>query len=204
MILEGGAISVDGEGTLLTTESCLLNPNRNPGRAQGDIEGILKAYLGARKVIWLPGGMHGSQVDGHIDGVAAFVRPGEVIAAMTRDPADPSHRILTENRARLANASDSKGRTLEVHEVPVPRTRALGDRRIASTYVNFYVANGGVVAPLFGDAADDLALARLEEAFPDREVVGIRAEHIAIGGGVIHCITQQRPSASLASSESPR
>lgn len=196
MVLEGGAISVDGQGTLLTTESCLLNPNRNRQMAREDIERTLGSYLGVRKVIWLPGGTHGSVVDGHVDGVAAFVRPGIVIAAVAPDPSDPNHPILRENRARLQGATDARGRSLEVLELPVPRKRELAGRRIAASYVNFFIANGGVVAPIFGDPADAEALAALREAFPDRDVVGIRGEYIGVGGGVIHCITQQRPVAS--------
>lgn len=194
MVLEGGSISVDGQGTLLTTESCLLNPNRNPRLSREDIERILGSYLGARKVLWLRQGMHGSVVDGHIDGVAAFVRPRTVLAAMARDSSDPNHPALMENRERLEGMTDAKGRSLEILELPLPAGRPLGGHRVAATYVNFYIANGGVIAPIFGEPADAIALAALQDTFSDREVVGIRGEHIGVGGGVIHCITQQRPA----------
>lgn len=193
MIAEGGAICVDGEGTLLTTESCLLNPNRNGGRSRGEVEAVLRSYLGARRVLWLSQGMHGSVVDGHIDGIAAFIGPGKVLAAVARDPSDANHAILRENLERLGSMTDWKGRSLEVIQIPLPTRRQLAGLRVAATYINFYIANGGVVAPTFGDPADGEALAILANAFPDREVVGVRSEYIGIGGGVIHCITQQSP-----------
>lgn len=192
MVLEGGAISVDGQGTLLTTESCLLNPNRNRHMSREDVERTLGSYLGVRKVVWLPQGIHGSVVDGHVDAVAVFVRPRTVLAAAAREPSDPNCPIMAENRARLERATDARGRPLEVLELPLPRKRDLAGRRIAASYVNFYISNGGIVAPIFGDPQDEIALEALREAFPDREVIGVRGEFVAVGGGVIHCITQQR------------
>ncbi|MGQ0797038.1 MAG: agmatine deiminase family protein [Methanobacteriota archaeon] len=194
MVLEGGSISVDGEGTLLTTESCLLNPNRNPRLSREGIEKLLVSYLGVRKVLWLRQGMAASVVDGHIDGIVAFVAPRTVVAAIARDPSDPNYPILKENRERLEGMTDAKGHSLEIMELPLPTRRMLGDHRVATTYVNFYLANGGVVAPIFGERSDAIALAALRDAFPDRDVVGIRGEYIGVGGGVIHCITQQRPA----------
>lgn len=195
MILEGGSICVDGEGTLLTTESCLLNPNRNHDLTREEIESILRSYLGIRKVLWLREGLYESQVDGHIDGIAAFVRPKTLVVAMTREPSDSNHPILKENRERLETMTDAKGRSFEIIELSLPTRRKLGRNRIAATYVNFYIANGGVAVPVFGDPADKAALGTLRDAFSDREVVGVRSEFIGLGGGFIHCITQQRPSA---------
>jgi len=194
IIAEGGAITVDGQGTVITTESCLLNPNRNPGRSKEDVENALKAYLGITKVVWLRRGMQSSQVDGHIDGIASFVRPGTVLAAVVNDPADPNFDIFRENREKLASETDARGRSIELLDLPYPTRRHLHDRRIAASFMNFYLANGGVVAPTFGDPADDLALDMLRSAFPDREVVGVRGEYIGLGGGIIHCITQQLPT----------
>jgi agmatine deiminase len=194
LVLEGGAIAVDGEGTVLTTESCLLNPNRNPGMTKESIEEALRSYLGVRKVLWLRQGMHHSQVDGHIDGIAAFARPRTVIAGAVEDPSDPNHTILRENRERLGTETDARGRPLEVLDLPFPTLRQLDGLRVAATYMNFYIANGGIVAPVFGDRVDRAALDRLRTIFPDREVAGVRSEHIAVGGGVIHCITQQLPA----------
>jgi agmatine deiminase len=194
IVAEGGAITVDGEGTVITTESCLLNANRNPGRSKEEVEAALKAYLGATKVLWLRQGMHGSQVDGHVDGIAAFVRPGTVLEAAIEDPADPNFTAFRENRERLASETDSRGRSIEVLEIPHPGPRRLHGHGIAASFMNFYLANGGVVVPTFGDPADDRAIETLRSAFPRREVVGIRGEYIGLGGGIIHCITQQLPT----------
>lgn len=193
MVLEGGSICVDGEGTLLTTESCLLNPNRNPRMTRGDIESTLKSYLGIRKILWLKQGLYRSLVDGHIDGIAAFVGPGKIAAARGKDPSDPNFQILEENRDRLETMTDAKGRSLEVIDIPQPRRHEFDGRRVAATFTNFYIANGGVVAPIFGDESDDDAISCLRQLFPEREVVPVRGEYIGLGGGVIHCITQQMP-----------
>ena len=196
IIAEGGAINVDGEGTLLTTESCLLNPNRNLGSSKEDVEEALKSFLGVSKVIWLRRGMVESQVDGHIDGIAAFVRPGTVLAAAVSKRSDPNFESFRENRERLQNATDAHGRSLEVIDLPFPTQRRHKGHSIPASYGNFYIANGGIVAPTFGDPSDEPALAVLRRAFPEREVVGVRSEYIALGGGEIHCITQQLPVAS--------
>ena len=193
IIAEGGALAVDGEGTVVTTESCLLNPNRNPGLSKVDIESDLKYYLGVRKVIWLRRGMHASQVDGHIDGIAAFARPGVILAASARDPDDPNHPIFRENRDRLGSETDARGHPIEVIDLPSPSPHFIDGHRLSATFMNFYIANGGIVAPTFGDPADDEALESLRSIFPDREVVGVRCDYIALGGGDVHCITQQLP-----------
>ena len=195
IVLEGGAICVDGEGTLLTTESCLLNTNRNPNHAREDIEEILRSYLGARKVLWLRQGIHKSMIDGHIDGIAAFVGPSKVVLASAEDESDPNHAIMKDNRNRLETMSDAKGRSIEIIDLPMPRLREVSGNRIAPCYTNFYICNGGVVAPTFGDPNDKTALEILEGLFSNREIVGVRCEYIGVGGGEIHCITQQIPGA---------
>jgi agmatine deiminase len=193
MILEGGAICVDGEGTLLTTESCLLNPNRNPNHTRQRIEGILESFLGVRKVLWLKQGIHKSMIDGHIDGIAAFVRPSKVVLASTEDESDPNRAIMRNNRDRLETMSDARGRSIEMIDFPMPKLREIAGNRIAPCYTNFYIGTGGIVAPTFGEPTDRTALEILGGLFPDHEVVGVRSEYIGVGGGEIHCITQQIP-----------
>ena len=193
IVLEGGAIAVDGEGTLLTTESCVLNPNRNPGYDREEIEEILRSFIGVRKILWLKQGIYRSMIDGHIDGVAAFASPSKVVLASTKDESDPNHSIMRENRNRLESMSDAKGRSIEIIDFPMPKLREIEGNRIAPCYTNFYIANDGVIAPTFGDPNDNIALEILKGLFPEREVVGVRSEYIGVGGGEIHCITQQIP-----------
>jgi agmatine deiminase len=200
IVAEGGALAVDGQGTLVTTESCLLNQNRNPGRTKAEVESELKSYLGVRKVIWLRQGMHASQIDGHVDGIAAFVRPGVILAAAAPDPSDPNHQVFRENRERLQSETDGRGRPIEVIDLPSPAPHRIEGHSIAATFMNFYIANGGIVAPTFGDPADREALDCLRSVFPGREVIGVRCEDIAIGGGDVHCITQQLPATKSRSS----
>ena len=195
MVLEGGSFCVDGEGTLLTTEQCLLNPNRNPHLSREEIENTLADYLGIHKVIWLGRGLYGSVTDGHVDGVACFVRPGVVLAASTNNPSDPNYSALTDNLNRLQSATDARGRSIEVIKMPLPKRREFEGKHIAATYINFYVSNGGIVAPVYDDPNDEVALAILREVFSEREVVGVNCLYIGLGGGGIHCITQQRPIA---------
>jgi len=194
LVLEGGAIHTDGEGTLLTTESVLLNPNRNPGIGRADMEELLAAYLGVRKVIWLGEGLKDDSTDGHVDNLACFVKPGTVLALTSSDSADANHGPLKDNLARLRAATDAQGRALEVIEIEQPRPRYLPDgSRIAASYVNFYVANGAVVMPAFEDPQDARAFEAVTRAFPGREIVQVPALDIVFGGGGIHCITQQQP-----------
>jgi len=193
MILEGGAIAVDGEGTLLTTESCLQNRNRNPNLTRDQIDSVLRDYLGIKKVLWVKQGIHASMIDGHIDGVAAFVRPGTVIHASTNDESDPNFTIMRDNHTRLETMTDAKGRAIEVIDFPMPVQREIEGHRIAPCYTNFFIANGGIVAPTFGEANDEVALEILRDLFPKHEIVGVRCEYIGIGGGEVHCITQQIP-----------
>jgi len=211
LVMEGGSIHVDGEGTLLTTEECLLNPNRNPRLTKQEIEAYLGDYLNVQKVIWLPRGIYNDETDGHIDNICCFVRPGVVLLAWTDDLNDPQHEISREAYEVLTKATDAKGRKLEVHKLQLPTPVLIsaeegegvdsidgsmprkGGDRMAASYVNFYIANGAVIAPLFNDPADQPALKKLKELFPGREVIGLYAREILLGGGNIHCITQQQP-----------
>ena len=189
-VLEGGAVHVDGAGTLLTTDSVLLNPNRNLGMDRKTMERLLRDYLGVETVIWLAGGLTGDMTDGHVDNVACFVRPGVVLAQTCEDPANPNHAMLRENRRILDSARDAQGRALTV--LPLPQPEAGSGGPSALSYVNFYIANGGIVMPAFGCPQDSEAFAIIARAFPEREVVQIDARAILAGGGGIHCITQQQ------------
>jgi len=194
IVVEGGAISVDGDGTLLTTAQCLLNANRNPDMSRKGIEQVLAGYLGIRKVIWLPRGLEDDMTDGHVDGVAGFAKPHVVLAAHTNDDSDPNYRNLEENMAQLESATDARGRSLEVVRMVQPKPMLVGGVPVTPSYVNLYFANGAVVFPTYGLREDDSAREILVNLFPEREVVGVRCEHISVGGGDVHCITQQLPS----------
>lgn len=194
MILEGGSIEGDGEGTILTTESCLLNPNRNPSLGRDQIEERLGAFLGAEKVLWLGDGIVGDDTDGHVDDLARFVAPGVVVTAIEEDPSDDNHAPLAENLRRLEAMTDARGRSLEVRVLPMPRPLYEGGDRLPASYANFYVGNAAVLVPTFADPADDRALQTLQECFPDRRVVGIDARDLVWGLGAFHCLTQQQPA----------
>ncbi len=196
LVLEGGSVHVDGEGTLLTTEACLLNPNRNPDLGRDQIEALLCAHLGVRRVIWLGQGLEDDGTDGHVDNLACFVRPGAVLALTSDDPRDGNYAALQDNLARLRAAKDAKGRELEVIEVAQPARREREDgERLGMSYINFYIANGGVVIPSFEDGKDGAARDTVAACFPGREVRQVPALDIVRGGGGIHCITQQQPMA---------
>jgi agmatine deiminase len=193
LVAEGGGLCVDGEGTLLTTTSCFPNANRNPDWSRDAIEAELKSRLGVSKVIWLPGDPLDNETDGHIDGIAAFARPGAIVIESSANPRDPRKPFFDALRSQLEEEQDAKGRSFELLELPeAPDNCAIGDRFCLS-YVNFYIANGAVVAPAYGIALDDEVRERLQSYFPDREVLQVRIDHIAEGGGGIHCITQQQP-----------
>jgi agmatine deiminase len=212
IVLEGGAIHSDGEGTILTTEECLLNPNRNPELDRERIERTLHDYLGAEKVIWLGRGLHGDETDGHVDNLACFVRPGVVLLSYTDDDSDAQHAISRDALERLDAARDARGRSLEVIRLPSPRPlviaaeEAAGVDSVAGTrprragslipasYVNFYLATTRVVLPLLDERHDDEAVELLRGCFPEREVVGVPAREILLGGGNVHCITQHVPA----------
>jgi agmatine deiminase len=196
MILEGGAITVDGEGTLITTEQCLLHPNRNPGLTRAEIEAELKARLGVTKVIWLPyGGLLDTETDGHVDGVCAFVAPGKVVVQLPDDPEHPDYARMRANRAVLEATPDATGRTLEIVDLPQSAFVEIEGQPVEVGYLNFYMANGGVVVPVAGLPQDAQALEVIANACPGRKVVGVNARVIAHGGGGVHCITQQVPAA---------
>ena len=192
-VLEGGAIHVDGDGTVLATESVLLNANRNPGLDKAAMERHLAEWLGVRKVIWLPGGLVGDETDGHVDNVACFARPGVVLALKAAGENDPNEEILRANRRVLESECDANGRPLDIVEIEQPTVRNRANDPLAASYMNFYLANGGVIAPRFGIPADDPAARVLAAAFPGRRVVQVDALAIVRGGGGIHCITQQQP-----------
>ncbi len=191
--LEGGAIHTDGEGSLLTTESVILNPNRNPGLTKTDAEEVFRAYLGIENVIWLDKALDVDSTDGHVDNLACFVRPGVVAALSEADSADTHYAALRENLRRLELARDSRGRRLEIIEIRQPPRREIDDQRVCASYINFYISNGGVVLPVFDDPADGLAIEALTRAFPDREVVPVPGLDIVKSEGCVHCITQQEP-----------
>ena len=190
LVMEGGSFHCDGDGAVMTTEQCLLHTNRNPTLKREDIEKSLRAYLGCETVIWLAGDERDNETDGHVDNVACFCAPGEVLA-MDGDG------MLGENIRRLREVEDNKGRKLEVRLVPKPEVREGGEDMLAS-YINFYPANGGVVMPRFGVKEDDEARGIVAESFPGRRVVQVDARDIVRGGGGIHCITQQQPAGDTA------
>jgi len=213
IVLEGGSIHVDGEGTVLSTEECLLNPNRNPELSKEQIERVLLDYLGAEKVVWLGAGVFEDETDGHVDNLACFARPGTVLLTWTDDEDDPQHPISRDARERLEAATDAHGRPFEVVLLPSPgplqtsaeeaegvdaaegsRPRQAG-ARLAASYVNFYLGNSRIVMPLLDPRHDEEAAAILRRVFPEREVVGVPAREILLGGGNVHCITQQVPTA---------
>lgn len=212
LVLEGGAIHVDGEGTVLTTEQCLLNRNRNPRLSRAQIELALREYLGAEKVVWLGRGVFEDETDGHVDNLACFARPGLVLLTWSEDETDPQHEISREARERLEAETDARGRPFEVVTLPSPgplrisaaeaegvepvagtKPRRAGDR-LAASYVNFYLGNSRIVYPLLDERIDAEAAAILGRCFPAREVVGVPAREILLGGGNVHCITQQVPA----------
>ena len=191
-VLEGGAIHVDGNGTVLTTEAVLLNQNRNPAMDRAAMEAALGDWLGARRVIWLPHGAAGDECGGHVDNVACFVRPGIVLALQCEDQDNPNHGRLAANLAVLRASRDAVGQKLDIRTIDMPQRRPVGQQVLS--YVNFYIANGGIVMPGFDDPADSAARNILAAAFPDRRVVQIPALDLCWCGGGIHCITQQQPA----------
>lgn len=212
-INEGGAIHVDGQGTVLVTEQCLLNPNRNPSLSRSQIETLLKRYLGANCVIWLGEGVIDDETSGHVDNLACFARPGEVCLTWSDDRSDPQHRVSNDAFERLMAARDARGRRLRVHKLVSPgplymtRREAAGivsdkdirqlraGMRLAASYANFYLANNALILPLLDRHTDGLARRQLRQIFPHRQIVGVPAREVLLGGGDLHCITQQQPLA---------
>lgn len=194
-IMEGGAFHVDGNGTLLTTKECLLNPNRNPHLSQENIEINLKNYLGVEKVIWLERGLIGDETDGHVDEVATFIAEGKVLCLITSDTEDENYELLQANYELLKTARDANGRKLEVYTVEMPPATFMHGERLTLSYINFYRANGGIVMPAFGHSKHDAwAYELFQGLFPNLEIKQIEALDVFTGGGGIHCITQQQPT----------
>ena len=214
-VLEGGSIHSDGQGTVIATEACLLSKGRNPELTKEQIEAKLQEYLGAKKIIWLPNGIYQDETNEHVDNVCAFTAPGHVVLAWTEDPKDPQYPLSSADLAILEKETDARGRKLIVHKVPVPgkpvciteyelagfsfeegeEQRKAGER-LAASYVNFYITNGGVLIPQFEDEMDAEAVNIIGGLFPGRKVYPVYARDIIVGGGNIHCITQQIPADS--------
>jgi agmatine deiminase len=193
IILEGGSIDVNGRGTIMTTRSCLLNPNRNPGYTESDIEGFLMEYLGADHVIWLKEGITGDDTDGHIDDIARFTGPSTVVCASEDDRTDDNYQALEENYDILVRSVDQDGNPLRVVKLPMPDQVRCGDDRYPASYTNFYIGNSVVVVPVFNDPHDSTALKILGPLFPGRKIIGIDARAMVEGRGTYHCATQQQP-----------
>ena len=194
-VLEGGAVEVDGEGSVLTTRQCLLNPNRNPAMSRDEVERAVSGALGAEKVLWLGDGLVNDHTDGHVDTVARFVRPGVVLAMEPRASDDPNREVLRALLRDLGALVDARGRRLEVVTLPSPgRVLDPEGRVLPASYVNFYVANAAVVVPTYGSPFDDEAVERVGALFPGRRTVGVDARAVLSGGGAFHCITQQQPA----------
>jgi agmatine deiminase len=192
IILEGGAVDVNGCGTVLTSEQCLLNPNRNPQLSRADVERYLHDYTSARNVVWLGEGIVGDDTDGHIDELARFVGPRTVVCSVERDPDDANYAALQDNLGRLKLAEDEDGRPLEVIELPMPEPVFCDGKRLPASYCNFYLANNVVIAAQFDVPTDAVALDTFAKLFPDRKIIGLRAVELVLGRGAFHCITQQQ------------
>jgi agmatine deiminase len=194
LVLEGGAIDGNGQGTLLTTESSVLNKNRNPGKDRDEIEQRLRDFLNVQNVLWLRGTvLAGDDTDGHVDQLARFVAASTVVAAEAKDPADANFAPLRDMSRQLQSMSDEQGRKLEIVPLPMPKPKYHGGQRLPASYLNFYIANGLVVVPQYNDPADTIALGTLRELFPEREVILLPAWDLVAGLGAFHCLTQQEP-----------
>jgi agmatine deiminase len=197
-VMEGGSIHVDGEGTLITTEECLLNPNRNPNLTRAHIEEYLKKFLNIDKVIWLKNGLSGDETDGHVDNIACFAAPGKIIVQVCEDPEDDNYGITQAMLEMLSQSTDAKGRKLEIIPIKQAPIAAYNDNRLTLSYLNFYFVNGGIILPIFGGEAettDRLAEKVLSEVFPDRRIRTVNGMAIIREGGNVHCTTQQMPAA---------
>lgn len=197
IVMEGGSLEVNGQGTCLTTTSCLLNKNRNPHLNRSQIEQILKDYLGVTHFLWLGEGIVGDDTDGHIDDLARFVNPTTVVTVLEEDPSDENYPILQENLKLLQSMQDEKGRPLQIVTLPMPRPIVYDGQRCPASYANFYIGNQVVLVPIFNDPADQKALQILQSFFPTRKVVGVPSRELIWGLGAFHCITQQQPAISF-------
>ncbi len=202
LILEGGSIDVNGEGALLTTEQCLLNSNRNPGRSRGEIEGYLRDYLGVERFVWLNGGIAGDDTDGHVDTIARFVNARTIVCAVEENRADENHGPLRENHARLLEATDPRGAPFEIVKLPMPGRLDGPAGRLPATYANFFIGTGVVLVPAYDDPNDAVAVGLLRGFFPERRIEPIDCRALVRGFGTLHCITQQQPAVSNGRSES--
>jgi len=196
IVMEGGSIDVNGHGTLITTEACLLNPNRNPHLNQSQIEQYLKDYLGVTNILWLGDGIVGDDTDGHVDDLTRFVSAGTVVTVIEDDPQDENYTLLKENYERLLTMKDQDGQPLRIVTLPMPGERYVDDQRVPMSYANFYIANKSVLVPTYRHANDAKACEILQRLFPERRVVGLDCTDLIWGLGSIHCVTQQQPAIS--------
>jgi agmatine deiminase len=194
IVMEGGAVDFNGQGTILTTESCLLNPNRNPTLSKKKIESFLKSYYGQRHVCWLGDGIAGDDTDGHVDDLARFIDAGTIVTAVEPDTRDANHRVLKDNLRRLELLRDQDGKAFGIVTIPMPKAIVRDGQRLPATYVNFYFVNGALLVPTYRDKRNDRnALDILQSHFPRRRVIGIDCTELIWGLGAIHCLTQQEP-----------
>lgn len=196
IVMEGGSIEVNGAGVVMTTEQCLLNPNRNPHLDRAGVERYLQDYLGVGKVLWLGEGIVGDDTDGHIDDIARFVAPNVIVCALEDDPADDNYKLLRDNYERLQQARDARGEPYEIHALPMPGLLGGREDRLPASYANFYIANRVVLLPVFGHSNDARAAEVLQRLMPDRRIIPINAESLVWGMGTIHCLSQQQPAPS--------
>ncbi|MFO1462818.1 MAG: agmatine deiminase family protein [bacterium] len=194
IVMEGGSIDVNGRGCLLTTEQCLLNPNRNPALSKAEIETYLRDYLGVAKVLWLGDGIEGDDTDGHVDDITRFVAPDTIVTVVEEDPADGNFKPLQENLKRLQAMTDAEGRRFQIVTLPMPGRVESDEGPLPASYANFYIANGVVLVPVYGHANDARALETLGRLFPGRRVLGIDCRDLVWGMGALHCVTQQQPA----------
>jgi agmatine deiminase len=194
IVMEGGSIEVNGQGTLLTTEACLLNPNRNPQLSKTQIEQYLKDYLGVSNILWLGDGIVGDDTDGHVDDLARFVNPTTVVTVVEEDPTDENHDLLQENLRRLRKFKDQGGKPLQVVNLPTPGVIKYDGQRLPASYANFYIANKLVLVPTYRHKNDKPVVDILQNLFPERRVVGVDSSELIWGLGSFHCITQQEPA----------
>lgn len=194
IVLEGGSIDVNGAGTVLTTESCLLNPNRNPNLSRTEIEDYLKTYLGVGNVLWLGDGIAGDDTDGHIDDLARFVAPDTIVTVVEEDSTDANYKVLRDNLSKLRSMRDQDGRPFKIETLPMPPALTHEDTRIPASYANFYIANNGILLPTFNCPQDATASAKLAHLFPGRRIIGIPSTDLVWGLGSVHCLTQQHPN----------
>ena len=201
LVMEGGSIHVDGQGTMITTEECLLNPNRNPKLSRQQIEDCLKKFLGIQKVIWLKRGLSGDETDGHVDNMACFAAPGKILLQACDDPRDENCEITQENLHILKESTDARRRKLEIITIPQPPMMTYNDRRLTLSYLNFYFVNGGIILPIFegeAEATDRRAVKVLSMIFPARRIRTVNGMAIIREGGNVHCMTQQMPAGGRA------